>query len=56
MQKLNKEITLEDYLNNSGTQGSEPIYQTKKTRFSKVIYDRNGMREIKEPRIIVLYD
>jgi len=35
-----KEIRLEDYLNSSGTQGTEPLYKLKKTSFKEVKYVR----------------
>ena len=49
----NQDLTLEDYLNNSGTRSSNPIYEIKKVKFSKMRITQFGLQEIKEPRKIV---
>ena len=51
---LSEEVTYEDYLNNSGTRASKPIYRTKKTRFSKSrLVDGCWVREGSKKIIII---
>ena len=42
---MNKDTTLEEYLNNSGTRGTQPIYETRGVRFEKVVFRKleNGL-------------
>ena len=53
---ITNEITFGDYLNHSGTQSLENIYKLRGTKFSKIICDKYGFREVKEPKVIIIYD